>query len=310
MAKIPLKDFGLDSDYITVEEAKKMGWRQNKLPPNSGLASTAPPETVFGYNRPRGSKQIKRHGAYIVLGQVAPSSAASGFSGEGMLSPTVDIVVGRNASARRGKGPRKQTVVENNFATDAARVYISRVADLDLYFGLAKKPTADADAKKARSGVGVKADKVAIIGREGVKIVTGGMSGAKFGSSGETNSLGGKIVSQAPKIELIAGNNYQGVSGIAKGDATRDSLRELHDIISDILGAVNNFITIQTAWDGVLGVSPFPHYAAGAAPKTMGNLTMVMNSLYSSRLNLMLWQFNTLNPAGNDYIVSRNVNSN
>jgi hypothetical protein len=310
MAKVSFKELGLDRNYITVEMMKEMGRSLNKLPPKSGIANTPPPAVAFGYNTPPGSYQVENAGAYIVAGQVGPEGISSGWGGQGAVAPTVDIVVGRNASARAGKGPPEKTVVENNFATDAARVYVSRLTDLDLYFGLAKKDSSNAGSKKARSGVGIKADNVAVIGREGVKIVTGPMSGAKFGPFGETNSLGGKISSRAPKIELIAGNNYQGVQGVALGESTRDSLRELHDIVQDLLGAVYNFITLQSSWDGVLGVTPLPHHAAGAAPKTMGNLTMVMSSLYSSRTNLMLWKFNTLSPYGSSYIVSRNVKSN
>ena len=308
--KRTFKEFGLDQKYLTVEMRKDLAQHLNKLPPNSGLAGTPAPAVVFGYNTPPGAYQIENGGAYIVAGQIGPGGVSSGWSGQGALAPTVDIVVGRNASARAGEGPPEGGMVENNFASDAARIYISRMTDLDTCFGLAQKDSASTGKKTSRSGVGIKADNVALIGREGVKIVTGGSAGAKFGMSGETNSLGGSIMSRAPKIELIAGNVYQGVSGVAKGDATRDSLRELHDIVQDLLGAVYNFITLQTSWDGVLGVTPLPHHAAGAAPKNMGNLTMVMSTLYSTRLNLMLWHFNTLSPYGGAYIVSRNVRTN
>ncbi len=305
-----ITEYGLDPEYLTLALRREMRQQINSLPPKSGVASTTPPAVVFGYNTPPDAYQVENAGAYILAGQVGPQGVSSGWQGQGALAPTVDIVVGRNASARGGKGPNKKTVVDNNFATDAARVYISRLTDLDSYFGLASRDSNTKGKKKARSGVGIKADNVAVIGREGVKIVTGGMSGAKFGMFGETNSLGGAIKTPAPKIELIAGNNYQDVEGLAKGETTRNSLRELHDIIQDILGAVYNFITLQTSWDGVLGVTPLPHHAAGSAPKTMGNLTMVMSSLYSSRINLMLWHFNTLSPQGSAYIVSRNVRTN
>ena len=308
--KKTFKEFGLDHKYVTVEMHKELNQQLNKLPPNSGIASTNTPSVVFGYNTPPAAYQVENNGAYIVAGQVGPEGVSSGWGGQGAAAPTVDIVVGRNASARGGEGPPENSMVENNFATDAARVYISRMTDLNSYFGLAQKSSTSTGTRVARSGIGIKADEVALIGREGVKIVTGRMDGAKFGMFGETNSMGGNIMSRAPKIELIAGNIYQGVSGVAKGEATRDSLRELHDIVQDLLGAVYNFITLQTSWDGVLGVTPLPHHAAGAAPKSMGNLTMVMSTLYSTRINLMLWHFNTLSPYGSAYIVSRNVRTN
>jgi len=310
MAKIPWSEYGLDEEYVTVHMKKELNQKININPPGSGLLNTPGSPTVWGYNKPDGVWEAECQGAYIVAGNFGPGNATGGEVAQGVLSPTVDIVVGRNSSARKGQGPEKGSMVDSNFVTDAARVYISKLTNLDRYFGLAANDGANAGAYKGRSGVGVKADRIAVIGREGVKIVSGRQRGARVGMSGETNSLGGKVTNTAPKIELIAGNNYQGVQGVALGEVTRDSLRELHDIIQDILGCVYNFITLQTAWDGVLGVTPLPHHAAGAAPKSMGNLTMVMSTLYSSRINLMIWHFNTLSPYGGQYIVSRNVRTN
>ena len=63
--------------------------------------------------------------------------------------------------------------------------------------------------------------------------------------NGEPNSLGGKAEPVAPKIDLIAGNNYNNVQGVAKGEVTRDSLRELHDIVGEIWSALFNMALIQ-----------------------------------------------------------------
>tara|TARA_R100000664_G_scaffold15749_1_gene24365 strand:+ start:3189 stop:4124 length:936 start_codon:yes stop_codon:yes gene_type:complete len=305
--KIPFGELGINPDYITVQMGKDVRPHLNILPQNSGLLGTPAPIPTWGYNTPPGAYQIENNGAYIVAGNLGPSNSTQGAGAQGAHTPTVDIVVGRGACINQGKGPQEGDIVESNFAADAARVFVSRMTDLDRYFGLAKEGTADAGKLVNRSGVAAKADKVALIGREGVKIVTGPAQGAKFGLSGELNSTCGKIQPHVPKIELIAGNNYDATQGVGLGDATRDSLRQLHDIIQDLLGAVYNFALLQTNWDGVLGVTPLTHHAAGAAPKVMGDITYVMSTLYSTRLNLMLWHFNTLSPWGGEYIVSRNV---
>jgi hypothetical protein len=313
MAKIKFTDLGLDPNVHTVEQLKKQLGKLNKLPPDSGLMNTPKATKVFGYQTPTGIAGINVQDtqAAIVVGSVPPMGLSSGLGGMGAPAGTIDLVVGRNAAAKKGKGPDKDSVVDNNFVTDAARIYISRLTNLDQYFNLDSRPgPKQGPGLKNRSGIGIKADGVRIIGREGVRIVTGKASGAKVGMFGETNSIGGRIESAAPKIEFVAGNNYEGVSGIARGDATRDALRELHDIVQDIWGAIFNFAVLQTSWDGVLGVTPLPHHAAGAAPKSMGNMDLVMSSLYSSRINLILWHFNSLLPAGDSYIVSRNVRSN
>jgi len=309
MAKIKFADLNPALAGVRVQDLIDQGMTVNGVPEGAGLMNTEASTESYGYNVPPGAMPIAHAGAYITLGAVPPEGLASGYSAQGAASPTIDLVVGRNASSFGGKGLSDGYIVDNNFGTDAARIYISRLTDVDKYFSLAKREGSE-HKNSQRSAVAVKADNVRLIGREGVKIVTGKMQGGNFGPHGETNSLGGRIESPAPKIELIAGNNYDNVQGLALGETTRDSLRELHDILQDLWSAVYNFIMLQTAWDAVIGVSPFPWYPAGAAPKSMGNMSMVMSSLYSTKINLMLWDFNSLNPAGNQYIVSRNVRSN
>jgi len=289
------------------QDLVEQGFPLNEVPPGSGLMNTPIRSESWGYQRPQGTWMVNNDGAYITAGAVPPVGLTSGLSAQGAPSPTIDLVVGRNAAARGGEGPAKDSIIDNNFGTDAARIYISRLTDIERYFGLAKR---DGDYRGDRSGIGVKADRVAVIGREGVKIVTGKMQGGDYGPYGETNSLGGRIVSPAPKIELVAGNDFENVQGVALGETTRDAFRELHDIIQDLWSALYNFAMLQTAWDGVVGVSPLVWYPAGAAPKIMGNINLVMSSLYATRVNLMTWNFNYTNSGGKTYIVSRNVRSN
>ncbi|MAG26042.1 hypothetical protein CMI47_10725 [Candidatus Pacearchaeota archaeon] len=309
MAKRKFSDLGLNPNFPNVQDLIDQGVTVNKVPAGSGLMNTPNTPISTGYQTPPGAYPINNMGASIMVGAIPPMGLSSGFGAPGANVPTVDLVVGRAAAARKGQGPTEGSVVDNNFGTDAARIYISRLTDIDRHFGLAGQASANANAM-ARSAVAIKADGVRIIGREGVKIVTGKMKGGAFGPHGETNSLGGRVESPAPKIELIAGNNYDIVQGVALGEKTRDSLRELHEILQDLWSAVYNFITLQTGWDGVVGVSPLPHYPAGAAPKSMGNMTMVMSSLYSTRVNLMTWNHNYTSPTQDTYIVSRNVRTN
>jgi hypothetical protein len=175
---------------------------------------------------------------------------------------------------------------------------------------------------EARSGIGIKADGVRIIGREGVRITTGRMRGGKFGQNGEPNSLGGKSEPIAPKIDLVAGNSYSEtaaayfgaglsqVQGVAKGEVTMHALRELHDIIEEIWSALENFALIQANYNSILGITPQQWIAAAAPTAVLGQYSYVINSLWQTRTNAKAWRFNYLSPSGERYIVSRNVRTN
>ena len=296
----------------TVQDLIDRGIPINKIPTNTGLFNTRICRTQFSYNTPSSAHEIENEGAYIVMGSVPPGGLATGYGAKGIPAESIDLVVGRNSSADKGKGPKKDSFVDNNFASDAARIYVSRLTDIDEAFGLVNSPIVNGGRGLiARSGIGIKADGVRIIGREGVKIVTGKMSGrTKFGMHGETNSLGGKLSMPAPKIELIAGNNYDNVQGVALGETTRDSLRELHDIVGELWSAVFNLALIQAGLNTVVGVNLQAWISAAAPVANMGIFTNVLNSLYATKTNALFWKFNYLQPSGPTYIVSRNVKTN
>ena len=65
---------------------------------------------------------------------------------------------------------KRDTVVGNNFALDASRIYISQKCDIDHYFGLSP---GDTGRKTGEAGIGIKSDHVRVIGRETVKIHAG-----------------------------------------------------------------------------------------------------------------------------------------
>lgn len=172
-----------------------------------GLLNSPPPQPNINYMASKGEKVLGSMGgnASISFGQDKPGIDTSGMGAVGAPSDTIDLVVGRMASANSGEGPSDGMFVGNSFAADAARIYISRLTKIDNNFGL-DKTILESVKEPARSAIGIKADKVRIIGREGVKIVTGGMKGVEgYGPKGETNSQGGNI-SAAPKIDLMAGN--------------------------------------------------------------------------------------------------------
>ena len=267
-------------NFVSAQEYIDSGVPINLIPTNTGLFNSPLPKPQFTYTTPPGAKKISQaRDSYIVMGQVPPGGDSTGYGSLGAPADSIGLVVGRFSSARGGQGPAPGAVVDNSFASDAARIYISRLCDIDRSFGLASAPTDNQGrGLLGRSGIGLKADGVRIIGREGVKITTGKMVDAQgFGLRGESNSLGGTI-GIAPKIELVAGNDFTNVQGVALGQEVVNCLKP---------------------WVGVKMLN--------TNRKIYGQ---VVAPLFQTRLNMALLRLNYLNPIGNSYIESQNVKTN
>ncbi len=299
------------------------------LPPKSGLYHTIlKSDNIVGstggvnYVKAQNEKIMTSMGAWIVLGTDRPDSLASGYGAWGAdKAASIDLVVGRHASAREGKGPKVPSWINNDFAADAARIYISQLADIDHYFGLARGVSPQAIA---RSAVAVKADAVRIIGRESVKIVTGPSQGVEGWTAGEPTSHGGKIVQPAPAIEFIAGNKVTnrnmkrldpprteivpGLQGVALGYNSRDAFRELGALLDKTMGVCNNLAEALEQLGGTVGSLPglsIPAAVVNLKSMIQGNL-----SIYNLRGELNIWEYNHLSPFGYKCIWSRNVKTN
>jgi hypothetical protein len=156
-----------------------------------------------------------KNNSFIVLGRDRHASLASGYGGRGMTQcGMIDLVVGRGAGYRNFDGeyspPGKDTIMAPNFYIDAARIYISQKCNIDEYFGLAigsegTWANSGQSLSTARSGIGIKADHVRVMGRRNIKLITGRAIGEGFGPEGDKNSKGG--TNQTPgTIDFIVGN--------------------------------------------------------------------------------------------------------
>lgn len=323
---MPLK---LTPNKPSTEERITKGLPVNQTPPDSGLFHNDNwiDQTGPQYKGAPNEKIISKNGAFIVLGTDRPDSQASGYGALGSSrAATIDLVVGRMASARGGQGPNQGTFVDNSLAADAARIYISQQTDVDKNFGITEGNVGNSTA---RSAIALKADGVRLFGREGVKIVTGrGNDWRGFGTSGEPNSAGGKISQPAPGIDLIAGNNVEPrkIAGgqmvetlqpVVMGLNTVDAFRDLQEVISDFMGIMQNFILIQSNINKVTGTAfassgKNPAHAAAAAligtSTSIGIPNLVSNPMHHSRTNLILeFEMNYLYPFSYKYICSRSV---
>lgn len=303
------------------------------LSSNQGVFQTNPPEPTMNFVRARNEKVIgsRNNNAQIVFGRDRPNTLSSGMGGKGAAAAnTIDIVVGRMSCKNDDISKGKIKAVDPHLGCDASRIYISQLTDVDLNFGLApgiSGKSAERLGQKvpSRAAIGMKSDKIRIIGREGVKIVTGkshAFSG--FGNTGETNSLGGTIPVAAP-IELIAGNNsgtrkvvigglynpsekVENLQGVPYGENLNDALTELAELLDYAVSALDRLALFTEAFTTVAGITWLEPHRAGAAPITVnGAINFVNNALHHLRIGKQLWKINYLTPYGGKYIVSQNV---
>ena len=285
---------------------------------SSGLMNSTPIEPRVNFIAGQGDTTIGPTGdCQIVFGRDRPASLPSGYGGDGATGANaMDIVVGRVSSAN----PKDGTAASPNIGGDAARIYISQLTDIDLNFGLAPGQSGELTGV---SGIGIKADGVRIIGRRGVKIVTGRSFSFKgVGLDGETDSRGNPIKNPAPPIELIAGNYDQpspskktvgiqqvnSLQGVAKGENVSDALGELSQVVEELQGAVFNIALLQTIYNATNSVDYFRPWMANVGARTSQEfINRIINSIWHSRINNILWQVNYTKPYGRKWVASRNV---
>jgi hypothetical protein len=264
-----------------------------------GNKSTVEPNPK--YIQADAEKVIDKGNSYIVLGKDRPESRMSGYGGRGDTGANaIDIVVGRMGSnvADEDKDG-KRLHVDPNFELDAARIHISQKTDIDKNFGLKEGNIGNF---KGRSGIGVKADGVRIMGREGIKLVTG---------LDDENSQGGQ--NQSVKgIDLMAGNDDSDLQPLLKGDNTAKAIEELAKRIKKLYSILENFLSDQLSFNLALANHSHPP-TAGPSPTAIsaGNISAtkeLVNAVVSmppERFNMEAFSYKYLEPIGDDYIKSR-----
>ena len=290
------------------------------VPRLSGLLNTEKLDINVYYAASPNEHVIQHKGAFITFGADKPTGTASGYGGKGAMGANrIDLVVGRQSMGKPDDG----TNTDNSFQADAARIYISQLTDIDANFGI---DPGKSGYMEQRSGIGIKADGVRIIGREGVKIVTGRMQ-----ATNEKNSLGGKML-PAPTIELIAGNNteprpaagtlgaffgedemYDPLQGVGMGNNLVKAFQDLMFLLQDVIGVVRKTKANQKLLNITISA------AASLPPAIAGPLISAAFALYSTKevttsidlwranLDATLFDINYLQPFGFRYIESRNV---
>tara|TARA_R100000406_G_scaffold76512_1_gene57023 strand:+ start:431 stop:1387 length:957 start_codon:yes stop_codon:yes gene_type:complete len=269
-----------------------------------GLFCTRVREPVPSFRKAQCEKVITQYtkpgepnnNCFIVLGRDRPSTLVSGCGGLGFTScGMIDLVVGRyalNSAHEMAKGKKpigEEEVVNPNFITDAARIYITQKAlNIDEYFGMKNNKT-QLGVVHNKSAIGIKADNVRVIGRETVRVYCGRATNVEgLGKDGETNTLGGRL--SRPRIDLVAGSE-DNLQPAVLGDNLIEYLEVVENQIKNLN---NNLMTISQhlmTINGTLGILTF-----GSPPFSsnfIGNVEMWTETVFGA-INSELRKMNSL----------------
>jgi hypothetical protein len=201
----------------------------------------------------------------------------------------------------------REIFVDPNFSTDAARIHISQKTDIDRNFQLADGRVGDA---VTRSAIGLKADHIRLVSREGIKLVT---------KADTHNSQGGEVLS-VYGIDLIAGNDDSDLQPLLKGDNTAEAIETLTQQVQDLTSIVETFLASQMKYNAVLAahthITPVGPSAPSIEAAASGISTLLQQSVQSllnlplHRTNVEVFKVKYLSPVGNRYIKSRHNNTN
>lgn len=296
------KKFDISNSDPEFERRRSQRQVQKDKIVKGGLNGDHLPEPVPNFISGNGDiVQKGLNNTWIVHTRDRPGSRASGHGGAGETeSGAIDICVGRKGNSN--------DYVDPNFKTDAARIYISHKTDLDDNFELAE----GSDETKSKSGIGLKADAIRIIGRESIKIVTGPFPLESSSDSSHQFSSRG--------IDLIAGNDDANLQAIPLGDNLSECLTIIVDVLADLSAMLDSLQSAQLDLEktikghthslsiGNMGIPlslstdiPLLIHSSIKALKQTANVSMPM---FDHRTNLENLKNNYLNSEGNTYICS------
>lgn len=273
---------------------------------STGVAGDHVSEPLPQYNQANCENVIQgQANNWIILGRDRPASRMSGYGGTGDTQASmIDICVGRMAWAPRSVDDANNAVYANpNFTVDSARIYISQKTDIDENFGLEEGNVGQSVAKSA---IGLKADAVRIIAREGIKLVT---------RTDERNSQGGSV-EEVVGIDLIAGNDGESLQPMPLGDNLEMALKRIIHHMDKLNGIVDSFLMQQIQFNialtshvhlvPVLGLTHHSPMCVASGISTVSKQTFTTKlDLAKHKANLKTFSKTYLSNGGAKYINSR-----
>ncbi len=251
--------------------------------------------------------------SFIVMGRDKPGGRGTGYGALPIgQCASIDLVVGRYG--RYAKSVSEESVndqpilVENDFVSDAARIYICEKTDIDENFGLVPGKIGN---PRGRSAIGIKADNVRIMAREGIKLVT---------RPDERNSKDGKV-DIVVGVDIIAGDNDSDLQPMVKGRNLVKLLRYMVDDSIRLAQMIHSLSLAQATLESMLAahvhVDPLSGvtlpsiemgvYCVGSQIRRM---VQDIPSQIVQTFNNISEEIDFLNPVGTRYINSKSNNVN
>jgi len=192
-----------------------------------------------------------KNNTYIVMGRDRPGAGDTGYGGKGASHcGMISIVVGRmSQKASDIDIYGNDQFAEPNHRTDAAFIYVSQKTDIDENLKLVDGKVGK---MKAKSGIGIKADNLRLVARQGIKLVTGVDN--KLSDGGDSSATYG--------IDIIAGNNDDDIQPMVKGDNLIDCLSDLKTEIDKLNGIVVGIVQYQLEFN----IASLAHYHTTTVP--------------------------------------------
>tara|TARA_R110000751_G_scaffold31094_5_gene79102 strand:+ start:333 stop:1364 length:1032 start_codon:yes stop_codon:yes gene_type:complete len=243
---------------------------------------------VPGFNKQTYEKIYYKGNAWITFGLDRPGFENSGFGGDsggtGTHCASIDIVAGRKSwyATSQTKRSRRPITVDNDFAIDAARIYLSQKADVDGYFRLPAGKVGNTSKESPRSCIAAKADTVRIIARENIKFVT---KTDQYNSQGATlkDELKGQY-----GIDIIAMEDESSLQPMVRGKNLQQFLLILMESMSQMLSTQSTYI-IQTRkiTSALMSHSHFsPFFGNKTAPDFIDSIPTGINTLIDNITNV------------------------
>jgi len=281
---------------------------------HKGYAQTNLNEELPTYNRGENEKVTAHpNGALIVLGRDRAADVSTGYGAKGDIKcARIDLIAGLGGySAKETNNSGAELYSDPNFLTDASRLYMSQTSDIDDIMGL---KAGTVGLAKRRSAIGLKADGLRFVAREGIKLVTGI----------DAKDSQGNDISKVSGIDLWAGCGRvkDKLEPLVKGKITLECLEEIVEAINDLNGIVSGFLSSQMEYNKTLAFhthnSPFFGYlTTPSVDAVQGGIKCLTRqysktnvSLMSHKQNLVQLSSAYLNSHGEGYILSRYNNTN
>ena len=309
--------------FSTSEMAKYRGFKNEKCYEGYCDYLRAPSEYVISHD----------NNQFIVLGRDRVGPRDTGYGGKGHTqSGKIDIVVGLGGpyaedfncdklgnrlqlDPRFADSPTKNEDTKMYPVADSARIYLSQKTNIDEAFGLKQTGLeSGAPSHDPRSGIGIKADTIRIIGKEGVSIRTSPM--------GIYNSLGG-LIESVKGIDLVAGDITKELEPMVKGHKLIEALEVLTGHVDKLSGVIAQMAKDQMDLNyklmdhthqvpfgagNLIAIPSLP--LASSAVDAQSNLLRTVEKITKWKMNINGWLKNCTSRDKPGYILSKfnNVN--